>query len=226
MKRMVAYDFLIPLLVLWCLTMAFWLTDADIALQKAFYSTDKGWYLRNSNPWKLLYDYGNIPGLLLGAASLIVVALGFAKGKALRYRKIALFLVVLLALGPGLITYAVFKDHWGRPRPGNVEIFGGKEKFLPVWVRGGPGAGKSFPSGHASIGFYLFAPFFFLRRCAKGWASFFLALGIGYGVFMGIGRMAQGGHFASDIVWAGGFTYITGLLLFYIFRFDRGIWWP
>jgi len=35
----------------------------------------------------------------------------------------------------------------------------------------------------------------------------------------------QGGHFASDVVWAGGLTYLTALLLFYIFRFDRGIWW-
>ncbi len=224
MKRKVAYDFLIPLFILWCLTMAFWFTDADIALQQSFYSADKGWYLGDSNPWKPLYDYGNIPGLLLGAASLILLVLGFANRKALRYRKIALFLVVLLALGPGLITYCIFKDHWGRPRPGQLEIFGGTENFLPLWVKGGPGAGKSFPSGHASIGFYLFAPFFFLRRHAKRWAVFFLALGIGYGLFMGIGRMLQGGHFASDVVWAGGITYLTGLLLFYIFRFDKGIW--
>jgi len=200
MKKKVSYDFLIPLFILWCLTMAFWFTDADIALQNAFYSADKGLHLKNSNPWKLLYDYGNIPGLLLGVASVIVLALGFAKGKALRYRKIALFLVILLALGPGLITYCIFKDHWGRPRPGQLEIFGGTEELLPVWVRGGPGAEKSFPSGHVSIGFYLFAPFFFLRRHAKRWAIFFLALGIGYGIFMGIGRMAQGGHFASDVV--------------------------
>jgi len=225
MKRKVAYDFLIPLFILGCLTMVFWLTDVDIALQEAFYSQDKGWYMRDSNPWKFLYDYGNIPGLFLAAASLIVLALSFAYRKALRYRKIALFLAVLLALGPGLITYSIFKDHWGRPRPGQLEIFGGEDTFLPVWVKGNPGQGKSFPSGHASIGFYLFAPFFFLRRSAKRWAVFFLALGIGYGMVMGIGRMVQGGHFASDVVWAGGLTYLTGLLLFYIFRFDRGIWW-
>ncbi|MBW1691489.1 MAG: phosphatase PAP2 family protein [Deltaproteobacteria bacterium] len=225
MKRKVAYDFLIPLFILGCLTMVFWLTDVDIALQEAFYSPDKGWYMRDSNPWKFLYDYGNIPGLFLAAASLIVLALSFAYRKALRYRKIALFLAVLLALGPGLITYSIFKDHWGRPRPGQLEIFGGEDTFLPVWVKGNPGQGKSFPSGHASIGFYLFAPFFFLRRSAKRWAVFFLALGIGYGMVMGIGRMVQGGHFASDVVWAGGLTYLTGLLLFYIFRFDRGIWW-
>ncbi|RLB32109.1 MAG: PAP2 family protein, partial [Deltaproteobacteria bacterium] len=187
MKRKVAYDFLIPLFILGCLTMVFWLTDVDIALQEAFYSPDKGWYMRDSNPWKFLYDYGNIPGLFLAAASLIVLALSFAYRKALRYRKIALFLAVLLALGPGLITYSIFKDHWGRPRPGQLEIFGGEDTFLPVWVKGNPGQGKSFPSGHASIGFYLFAPFFFLRRSAKRWAVFFLALGIGYGMVMGIG---------------------------------------
>lgn len=224
MKKQVAYDFLVPVVVLSCLTMLFWLTDADIALQKHFYSADKGWYLKNSFPWKLLYNYGNIPGLLLAAASLMAIVLSFVHRAVVRYRKIALFLVVLLALGPGLITYSIFKDHWGRPRPGQVDIFGGEEKFLPVLVKGRPGGGKSFPSGHASIGFYLFAPFFFLRRDAKRWALFFLALGIGYGAFMGIGRMVQGGHFASDVVWAGGITYLTGLLLFYIFRFDRKIW--
>jgi lipid A 4'-phosphatase len=225
MKRTVTLDFLIPLFILGCLTMVFWFTNVDIELQKAFYSPDEGWYLKDTNPWKALYDFGNLPGLILAASSLMILVLSFAYSKALRYRKIALFLALVVCLGPGLITYSVFKDNWGRPRPRQLEVFGGKEKFLPVWVRGAPGRGKSFPSGHASIGFYLLAPFFFLRRCAKRWAAFFLALGIGYGVLMGIGRMVQGGHFASDVVWAGGITYLTGLLLFYILRFDKGIWW-
>jgi hypothetical protein len=33
--------------------------------------------------------------------------------------------------------------------------------------------------------------------------------------------MAQGGHFATDVLWGGGLTYLTGLMLSYVFRFDK-----
>jgi len=36
-------------------------------------------------------------------------------------------------------------------------------------------------------------------------------LGVLYGVLMGIARMGQGAHFASDVAWAGGITYFTCL---------------
>jgi membrane-associated PAP2 superfamily phosphatase len=137
------------------------------------------------------------------------------------YRKIGLFLVIYMILGPGLVINTVFKDHWGRPRPAEVQNFGGSEKYLPVWERGTPGQGKSFPSGHAAVGFFLFSPFFFLRNSSKKWAWFFLLLGLSYGTYMGIGRMAQGGHFATDVLWGGGLTYLTGLMLSYVFLFDK-----
>jgi lipid A 4'-phosphatase len=37
---------------------------------------------------------------------------------------------------------------------------------------------------------------------------------------MGLGRMVQGGHFLTDVLWAGAITYLAGLVLYYIFRFD------
>jgi membrane-associated PAP2 superfamily phosphatase len=37
--------------------------------------------------------------------------------------------------------------------------------------------------------------------------------------------MVQGAHFASDVLWSGGFTYLTGLLLYYALRLDKTIWW-
>ena len=225
MKRKIALDFLIPILILMGLTTIFWITDADIAIQKSFYTPEKGWYLNDTNPWDFLYHHGNKPGLILVFGAVLILILGFLSVKLLRYRKIALFLIIFLIIGPGLITNTIFKSHWGRPRPRHIVEFGGKDKYLPVWVKGISGKGKSFPSGHASIGFFLFAPFFFLRNHAPKWAGLFLFLGIGYGTFMGIGRMVQGGHFPSDVVWAFGFTYLTGLILYYLFRFDRQIWW-
>ena len=63
------------------------------------------------------------------------------------------------------------------------------------------------------MGFYLIAPFFFLRDQHKKWATAFLAIGVGYGLLIGLGRMIEGGHFASDVLWSGGFIYFCGLTL-------------
>jgi len=217
MKKGVLIDFLIPGLILGILTVIFRVTKLDIAMESLFYSPDKGWFLRNANPWIFLYHYGNIPGLALASAGVIVFVCGFFYRKALKYRKAALFLGLVMVLGPGLVVNTTFKHYWGRPRPRQIQDFGGMQQYLPVWQKGIAGSGKSFPSGHASVAFYLFTPFFFFRKRAGKWALFFLLLGITYGLFMGTARMVQGGHFPSDVVWAGGFTYLTGLVLSLVF---------
>lgn len=81
--------------------------------------------------------------------------------------------------------------------------------------------GKSFPSGHASAAFYLIFPFFLLRNTRPLWARTFLFAGLGYGLLMGICRMCQGAHFASDVIWAGGFVYLCGMFLYYGLGFNR-----
>ena len=225
MRKQVIMDFFIPTLTLVVLTFFFWLTNFDIVFEEYFYSSDNGWFLKKANPWEFLYDYGNRPGLTLGVLSLLALVAGFFPNRILRYRKIAIFLVLVLVIGPGIITHSVFKENWGRPRPRQIVNFGGTKDFLPVWVKGTPGNGKSFPSGHAAIGYYVLTPFFILRRVNKKGAVIFLLIGVGYGSLMGIGRMIQGAHFASDVLWSAGFTYLTGLSLYYAMRLNKGIWW-
>jgi len=38
---------------------------------------------------------------------------------------------------------------------------------------------------------------------------------------MGVARMVQGGHFPSDVLWAGGMVYLVGLSLYYLLRLDQ-----
>jgi membrane-associated PAP2 superfamily phosphatase len=218
--KAICRDFAIPLTVLVILTVLISAVNADLMLAGYFYAPQRGWPSENVRPWIDLYHYGNIPPLMLGLCGLMLFIFGFFMRRIASYRKVGLFLVIYLILGPGLIVNTLFKDHWGRPRPVEVQQFGGTQKYHPVWEKGIAGQGKSFPSGHAAIGYFLFAPFFFLRRQHRGWASLFLLLGLAYGTLMGIGRMAQGGHFASDILWAWGLTYLTGLVLYYAFRFE------
>jgi lipid A 4'-phosphatase len=222
MKKRAFLDFFVPICILFLFTLPFWVTDADIAFSGLFYSQGKGWHYGDANPWRFLYDYGNLPALALAGCGLLVFCLGFVLPGITARRRIGLFLVLFLLLGPGLLINTLFKDHWGRPRPVDIREFGGANTFLPAWVKGRAGDGKSFPSGHSSVGFFLFAPFFFLRGKTKKWAFIFLVLGTLYGLLLGLGRIIQGGHFLSDVLWAGGFTYLAGLILSYIFRFHQG----
>ena len=220
-KKNIWIDFTLPIFIVISLTVVLSLTNADLEVEKRFYSPDTGWFLGKNTSWIFLYHFGNIPAFLLSIAGLAVFVLSFISGKFLSYRKIGLFLVIFIILGPGLLINTVLKDNWGRPRPADIVNFGGGEQFRHVWEKGRPEQGKSFPSGHASVGFFLLAPFFILRKSSRKWAAFFLSLGIFYGMLMGFGRMVQGGHFLTDIIWAGAFTYLTGMILYYIFRFDR-----
>jgi len=171
MKKQYILDFLIPLLILSCLTIVFWFTNADIALEELFYSSENGWFLNDKNPWHFLYHYGNIPAFVLASFAIATFALSFFPATYCRIKKFRL--AFLLVIGPGIIVNTVFKGYSGRPRPAQIENFGGKEKFLPVWQKGVCRDCKSFSSGHAAIGYYLFSPFFFLRMVKKGGHCFF-----------------------------------------------------
>ena len=219
-EKVLSFDFIFPICVLTLFTIFFRFTNTDIELQRFFYSSERGWFLKHSNPWEFLYTYANLPGLTLIALAILVLILGFKLKDLFAYKKSALFVVLLALIGPGLLTNMIFKKYWGRPRPAQIQEFGGKEAFLPVWVKGAAGSRKSFPSGHASIGFFMIAPFFFLRKTSPKWSRLFLYFGILFGVFVGIGRMVQGGHFASDVLWAFGFVYLSGFVLSCLFNFD------
>lgn len=126
-----------------------------------------------------------------------------------RLRKMALIVLLSLALGPGLIVNVVFKDHWGRPRP--YQVFRDGKTFLPVWQPNFNQANdNSFPCGHASIGFFLGVPFLACRQRQRG-----LIIGLIAGLFVGVVRMLQGGHYLSDVVFCGVFVWVCAELVIY-----------
>ncbi|ACL70630.1 phosphatase PAP2 family protein [Halothermothrix orenii] len=219
-----AKDFLYTLIILLILSSIFWFTGLDIYIQSLFYKEDSGWYLKDHFFWKGLYEYGPVPALAIFLISLILFISGFFIKGLKRYRKITIFIVLLMFIGSGLIVNFIFKDHWGRPRPRDIKEFGGEMEFVHHWVMGNSGKNSSFPSGHASVAFFMFFPYFIWRKHKKTIARFFLVLGTGYGLLMGLARVIQGGHFASDVVWAGGFMYLTGLALYYLLKMNKSIY--
>ncbi|MBN2579432.1 MAG: phosphatase PAP2 family protein [Pirellulales bacterium] len=216
----------IPLAILCGATLIFRLTDADLRISRLFFpdahsATEPLWPLGLREPWHWLYHFGVLPAWILGAGGLAVWLASWFWSKLLKYRDAGLFFALLLALGPGLLINGIFKPYWGRPRPNNTIPFGGPNEFLPVWTKGEGVANMSFPSGHASMGFYLMAPAFVLYRRRPGWAAAFLALGLLGGGLMGLTRIVAGSHFASDVLWSAGFVYFTGLGLAWLFGFGR-----
>jgi membrane-associated PAP2 superfamily phosphatase len=131
----------------------------------------------------------------------------------------ALFLVLSLVLGPGLLVNGILKENWARPRPGAVTEFGGEHRFMPWWdPRGGCDSNCSFVSGETSSAAWMTAPAMLApppwRYAALG-AAWLYALGFAFI------RLLAGGHFLSDVIFA---AIFTGLVVWavhgFIFR------WP
>ena len=212
------YDILIPLAILAGLTVLFWTTDLDIRILSRFYVPGAGWTHAERQPWPFLYDYGPIPAQITQWLSVAVIIGSFWIRRIKPYRRIAIFLVLVMIVGPGLLVNTTFKQRWGRPRPLDIQQFEGEKSFRHAWVKGPAGDGESFPSGHASMGFFWLTPYFVFRRKNKKMAVFFLLLGLGYGLLTGLGRMIQGSHFPSDVLWAFGFVYLTALGFNYLLK--------
>ncbi|MBN1948755.1 MAG: phosphatase PAP2 family protein, partial [Candidatus Cloacimonetes bacterium] len=217
-------DFLLPVLILTLSTVTFLIFDLDLLIQRLFYDQAEGWFLKDAQPWKVIYQFGNFPALILAAGGLILLALGLQKTSLARYRKICLYLILVMALGPGLVINTILKENWGRPRPRNITEFGGKynhERILQI----DPGSpGKSFPCGHASMGFYFFVLYFVLRKRKQTLARGFLVLALLWGSLIGLTRILQGGHYASDVIWTGGIMYLSAAGLFYLLKMERDIY--
>jgi lipid A 4'-phosphatase len=110
------------------------------------------------------------------------------------------FLALTLALGPGLLVNGVLKEHWARPRPGAVVEFGGTLPFVPWWdPRGGCDQNCSFVSGETSGATWSVAPALLVPGAARVVAL--SAAGI-FTVAIATLRIAFGGHFASDVIFA------------------------
>jgi membrane-associated phospholipid phosphatase len=138
------------------------------------------------------------------AVAVVAVKMFWPKRPTLMRSRAALFLILTLVLGPGLLVNAVLKDHWSRPRPGMVTEFGGTMSFKPWWdPRGACAANCSFVSGETSSAVWLAAPALLMpapwRYAALGGVAVYAAT-------IAFMRVLLGGHFLSDVIFSAIFT--------------------
>lgn len=189
------------------------LVRLDLAIAGAFWRTGSGFYLAGWPP--VQWVYRGLPWVIGGIVAALVAALiwSYASGgRAERQHRRALwFLMLSLAIGPGLITNTVLKDHWGRPRPYQLERFGGELHYVAPGV---PSTqcdhNCSFVCGHCAAAFWLISLAWIDRRRRRRW----LALGLTVGALVSLVRLAQGGHFLSDALGALAVVWLTNAALF------------
>ena len=122
------------------------------------------------------------------------------------------FLIVTMALGPGLLVNVIAKDQWGRPRPFMVQPMGGSEPFFAWWdPRGTCPQNCSFVSGDVSSGFWVMAP---AALTPTPWRPLAYGAAITLGSGLAVIRMMFGAHFFTDVVFAGVFTFVIIWLAF------------
>lgn len=201
-------------------TVLFSATRLDIDTARWFHhpSLADPWPVATQPVWHLFYRSAPwVTGSLAVTGAALLIA-GMVRGKSRRFRLLGIFLLLCVAIGPGLIVNGILKDHWGRPRPRQIAEFGGRLEYVPPLLPART-HGKSFPCGHCSVGYLYAAGWWVWRRGHPLRAAGSLAAGTALGTLLGFGRMAAGGHFLSDVVWSGLIAFgVAHALCYYVLR--------
>ena len=114
-------------------------------------------------------------------------------------------------IGCGLIANFYFKDNWGRARPINIQEFGGEKIYTQPFIMSDQCERNcSWISGEASAAFSFITGTIILK------SPIFFLLNIIFGIIVSFCRIAMGGHFLSDNIFAMIFMIYLAILYKYL----------
>jgi membrane-associated PAP2 superfamily phosphatase len=155
-----------------------------------------------------------IAALVAPAALALALKLIAPRRKLLIPGRAVVFLLVTLALGPGLVVNGILKDYWGRPRPVDVIPLGGTKPFVAWWdPRGTCPNNCSFVSGDVSGGFWTLAP---AALAPPAWRAAAYTGAIVFASGIAVLRMIFGGHFFTDTVFAAVITFLIIWVMYHL----------
>ena len=180
-----------------------------IDISALFYNRQNNLFDVNAQPW---VNHSRAAArwlitLIFAPACLAVIGkLIMPKRRMLIGGRAALLLIVTMAFGPGVLTNLVLKDHWGRARPIDITQLGGTFRFTPWWdPRGECPNNCSFVAGEPSGAFWTVAP---AALAPPQWRLVAYGGALAFGAAVGLLRIAGGGHFFSDVMFAGVLMYL------------------
>jgi lipid A 4'-phosphatase len=180
--------------------------DVDLAASAPFHDAVLGTWAGASPPAEALrealWTSTEVAAAVFALALLVSLA---RRGRAAVPARVWGFGLAALALGPGLLVNGLLKAQWHRPRPRTVAEFGGEADFTPAWqVAGDCARNCSFVSGEAAAILTLALVLWLIGgRRLSGAARPIAALVLVAAVLAASGlRLAAGGHFLSDVIFA------------------------
>ncbi len=189
----------------------------DIDISALFYNRQINLFDVNVQPWVIHSREAArwlITLLVAPACFAVIGKLIMPRRRMLIGGRAALFLIATLALGPGVLTNLILKDHWGRARPIDVTELGGTFRFTPWWdPRGDCPTNCSFVAGEPSGAFWTLAP---AALVPPQWRLIAYGGALTFGVAVGLLRIAGGAHFFTDVVFA-------GVLMFLLIWITHGV---
>lgn len=142
----------------------------------------------------------------------LVIKLVWPHRRSLLKPRDIVFILSTLGIGPGIVTNAIFKSNWGRPRPYTVDGFGGDLPFVGVWkITHYCSHNCSFVSGEGSSAIWLVTLAVLLP---KRWRATGIKVLVGFAVAFSLNRVAFGAHFLSDVVLAWWITLLTIAIIY------------
>ena len=176
----------------------------DLWASSLFYRPGEGFFLADWPPFRFTHEHLAIAVWAFAIAVTVAGSASFFRGRSVLglNPRAAIFLLLSLALGPGLTVNTIFKDHWGRARPAQIAQFGGDKKFTPAFVPSDQCERNcSFPAGDPAMGFYLVSAALLAGSASVRRTGVIAAVALG--AALGVVRLAQGGHFLSDVIASG-----------------------
>lgn len=184
----------------------------DLTVSQWFYHPQQVKFTDNAF-FQFLYRYGESPALAVGITAACIWAVSYYFVSLKKWRPGAQVLVLTLIIGAGIITNGLLKNYWERPRPKQTIEFGGEHAYQPYYEPyqgNSPIHLRSFPSGHAMMGFYFlaFIPIgIYYQNNKLVWIG--ILTGLLFGIALSITRIAQGGHYITDTLFSGLLSWLT-----------------
>jgi lipid A 4'-phosphatase len=201
-----------------------WQPQIDIWLSSKYYLGHDDFSLNHYN--SLFYARYFLYAVIRIVAAITMIGLIYKLIKPFSKIQIKpkIFIILVLIIMPLLVINTGFKDHFHRPRPFDVTVFGADKTFQKIWHIDATQCDNNcaFVCGDcaAAFTFWMFLPF--IRR--RAWQVSYGVGILGVGAFYSWIRIGQGGHFLSDTIFAGLFTYI-GIYIIYWFCYQYNPRW-
>ena len=189
----------------------------DLYISSLFYLGDSQFLINTHYYISIFFREVLLPFILIYILVLPVVG-RFAKIDKIFFSYKFTIKEIFLLWGSQIIIVLIFvnlvlKNLWGRARPNDVLELGGKEIFSPWYEMSNACLTNcSFVSGDASVGFSIIILYLITKKIIFLYASLFA------GFALGLIRIMAGGHFLSDIFFAGFFIVLLNIILFELYK--------